>query len=323
MRERKRRKRKLRTVRAILFIILFFTISYGLFDLQKGYINSSQGNNSNKNNSQTIGSNQDSSIRKYDYVSKKTSDIGIGNLILVNNRTPYAFSNESNIVRVLSKKNKSYKISEQSIALDSNVISSINRMMSDFEKAKNVHDIIINSGYRSKNEQEGILNEKIKQLGAVEAAKWATRPGYSEHHTGYALDIGILKDGGKYQSLTDTGKYSWINENCGNYGFILRYSSEKTQITGIANEPWHYRYVGAPHANIIKNKGFCLEEYIDYLKNYSFEATHLDFTDFDNRKYEIYYVKATKDETKIPVPKNSEYTISGNNVDGFIVTVKK
>lgn len=321
--KRKRRKAKLKIGGIILSIILLLVIVFGFYKLKDYVVEYISGSNPKDNIEQTSEKNADIDSKKYDYIIKNRSDINTGKLILVNNSIPYKFPKVSNVVSVYSKKNKSYKISEKSIALNADVIAHFNKMMSDFEKTENLHDIIINSAYRTKEEQEEILNEKIKQVGTVEAGKWATQPSNSEHHTGYAMDIGIYKDNGKPQSYTGSGKYGWINENCGNYGFILRYSGDKTEITGISNEPWHYRYVGVPHANIIKNRGLCLEEYIDYLKNYGFESKHLEVTDYDNSKYEIYYVKASMEKTSIPVPKNSEYSISGNNVDGFIVTIKK
>ena len=258
----------------------------------------------------------------YKYIKKSSSDIRAGNLILVNNSIPYKFPKETAAVSVFSGKNHSYKVSDKKIALDPTVISHFNDMMSDFEKAVNIHDIIIVSGYRTIADQKEILDENIKQLGKSQAVKRATQPGYSEHHTGFAMDIGIFKDDGRSQSYTGSGKYGWIDENCANYGFIHRYNGDKAEITGITDEPWHYRFVGVPHAAIIKNNDFCLEEYIDYLKNYSFESKHLKFSDMDGTQYEIYYLKASKDNTSVPVPKNHEYSVSGNNTDGFIVTVK-
>ena len=68
---------------------------------------------------------------------------------------------------------------------------------------------------------------------------------------------------------------------------------------------------------------FCLEEYITYLHQFTFEKSHLFITDDDESSYEIYYVKAEKGETDIPVPKEGNYSISGDNVDGFIVTIQE
>lgn len=318
-----KRKMKLRVGRIIFAIIMLAVITLCVSHLKDTFEQYDRRNDSSEMLPQISEKARDVETRKVDCIKKGSSDINIGNLILVNNSLPYEFPTESDVVSVYSEKNHSYKVSDKTVALNKTVITYLNRMMSDLEKAKNIHDIIIVSGYRTIADQEEILNKKIQQLGEAEATKLATRPGYSEHHTGYAIDIGIYKDNGQSQNYTGSGKYGWINENCGNYGFILRYSGNKAEITGIADEPWHYRYVGIPHANIIKNNGFCLEEYIDYLKKYDYESKHLEFTDADGTLYEIYFVKASNGTTNIQVPQNSEYSISGNNVDGYIVTIKK
>ncbi len=105
------------------------------------------------------------------------------------------------------------------------------------------------------------------------------------------------------------------------YGFIERYPNKKEQITGIAHEPWHFRYVGYPHSEIMKEKSLVLEEYIDFMKRYRGDGNHLRIR--KNRKsIEIFYVEADQTEVAaIPLPEKAVYQISGNNVDGFIVTV--
>lgn len=82
-------------------------------------------------------------------------------------------------------------------------------------------------------------------------------PGTSEHQLGLAVDInadGIHSAG--YEV------YEWLEQNAHNYGFIYRYPPDKTEVTGVENEPWHYRYVGAEAAKEIHQKGICLEEYV-------------------------------------------------------------
>ncbi len=248
-------------------------------------------------------------------------DIHKGELILVNNAQAYQSSGKSDFVGIYEVKNHSYKVKDKNSALNKTVIPHLNKMMADFEKAENLRDIIILSGYRTTAEQERILNRRAQQLGMDKATETVALPGYSEHHTGYAIDIGIYKDNGQSLNYTGSGKYGWINKNCGNYGFILRYPGIKSKITKITDEPWHYRYVGIPHANIMKENDLCLEEYVEYLKGYDSQSNPLLFTDTDQAQYKIYYVKATDGITKIPVPRGKKYSISGNNTDGFIFTV--
>ena len=89
-------------------------------------------------------------------------------------------------------------------------------------------------------------------------------------------------------------------------------------MTGISYESWHYRYVGAPHAQIMEDMNLCLEEYISYLKNFSVEKPLQILT--GGKTYYVYYTQKTADSTDVYVPSDGEYTLSGNNTDGFIVT---
>ncbi len=92
--------------------------------------------------------------------------------------------------------------------------------------------------------------------------------------------------------------------------------SENRPLIDLSYESWHFRYVGLPHACVMAENDLCLEEYIDYLRGFPFSGEHLQVTCL-GRSYEIYY--CPRDQVYVPV--NGTYTISGNNVDGFIVTI--
>ncbi len=126
------------------------------------------------------------------------------------------------------------------------------------------------SGYRSVKEQEIILDravaENIEQgMGEEEAKEEAlrtiARPGYSEHHTGLAVDLNDVS-----ADFETTEAYKWLTEHAAEYGFVQRYRADKVAITGIDNESWHYRYVGKKNAQEMERLNFCLEEYVEYLK---------------------------------------------------------
>ncbi len=129
--------------------------------------------------------------------------------------------------------------------------------------------LFVREGYRTSEEQQQILDEKIaafenegnSRKEAKELAKeWVAVPGTSEHELGLSVDINANTSVSSRDSV-----YTWLAENAHSYGFIKRYPSDKTEITGINNEPWHYRYVGKETAEEIKEKGVCLEEYIEEL----------------------------------------------------------
>ena len=134
-------------------------------------------------------------------------------------------------------------------------------------------DFWVCSAYRTIEKQTELYEDKVRRVQAEgtsgpgareEAARTVARPGTSEHNLGLAVDI-VARD---YQILDEkqeqTDEQQWLMENCWKYGFILRYPTDKTEITGIIYEPWHYRYVGREAAREIMEQGICLEEYLGY-----------------------------------------------------------
>ena len=190
-------------------------------------------------------------------------------------------------------------------------------MFDAFFEATYDDNIVVQSGYRSKERQQELYDADLAATG-LDYSELVAAPGHSEHQTGLCVDLGLY-DGTDYDG---TGVYAWINEHCYEYGFILRYPDDKTSVTEIQAEPWHYRYVGRPHAFYMMNNHLCLEEYMDLLKEHPCDGEHLVITDCDGKLYEVYSYKmdAEYDSTMVPVPSSLPYTVSGNNADGFIVT---
>ena len=127
-------------------------------------------------------------------------------------------------------------------------------------------DVTVTSGYRSYEYQQTLfnneisLNSKYGDKAEEMAAKAVSRPGTSEHQSGLCADLHNLSAASTAFASEDA--YKWLYSNCANFGFILRYPKDKTDITGIMFEPWHYRFVGRYHAQKIMQKGLCLEEYM-------------------------------------------------------------
>ncbi|MDF2820290.1 MAG: D-alanyl-D-alanine carboxypeptidase [Clostridiales bacterium] len=255
-------------------------------------------------------------------VVKEKEDVHKGDLILVNNSILYHFPINESVASVFFNKSTGYKVRDKEVLLKQNVTNAINVMFYDFNTKFKNDDVTVVSGYRTYEYQAEVFRSKAALVGEAKARVWAAEPGGSEHHTGLALDISIYTDNGENIVYDGTGDYAWINENSYKYGLILRYTEEKTDITGFMYEPWHFRYVGLPHAYYITQNGLCLEEYIDLLRSFTFEGIHLQVV-VGETVYEIYYQEASEDNTAITIPKSCEsYEISGNNVDGFIVTLK-
>lgn len=190
------------------------------------------------------------------------------------------------------------------------------------EKIAAGNSIVPVSGYRSGKEQRAIYHDSLKENGAEFTKKYVALPGCSEHQTGLAIDLGLNQE--RIDFLCPDFPYSGICQSfrraASDYGFIERYAKEKEKITGISHEPWHFRYIGWPHSKIMEEKNLSLEEYITFLKDYR-EAAPFIYYKGEEDKIEIYYVPSGEGKTPISLPDYSVYQISGNNTDGFIVTV--
>ena len=122
------------------------------------------------------------------------------------------------------------------------------------------------SGYRSIEKQTEILERAVQNrmkdgmtedMAYKDALKTIQKPGYSEHHTGLAIDFNDVS-----YSFETSIEYMWLKENAAAFGFVERYPKDKEEITGILYEPWHFRYVGKSHAEYMVQRGVCLEEYL-------------------------------------------------------------
>lgn len=234
-----------------------------------------------------------------------------GNLILVNEQYPLRQERADGLVPadarfpdILMKRDAS------------NVLQYI------FEKISSGSRIVPVSGYRSVEEQTSIFQDSLKENGEEFTRKFVALPNHSEHQTGLAIDLGVNKENidfirpdFPYEGICDV-----FRRTASEYGFIERYAKDKEKITGIAHEPWHFRYVGYPHSKIMDEKGFSLEEYMEFIKAYR-EDRRLTCRQGRETKIEVYYVPADSEETQVTFPDRSVYQVSGNNMDGFIITV--
>ena len=127
-------------------------------------------------------------------------------------------------------------------------------------------DIELDSTYRSVERQKELWAEFEEKYGRAYCEKYAAVPGYSEHHTGLAIDVCLIKDGqvidDNDEMIAEVEIFSKIHTFLSDYGFILRYMKGKEDITGYSYEPWHFRYVGIKAAKKIYQKRITLEEYL-------------------------------------------------------------
>ena len=174
----------------------------------------------------------------------------------------------------------------------------------------------------SLEEQTAIYDGSLKDNGEDFTRKYVALPNHSEHQTGLAIDLGLNEKEIDFirPDFPYVGICNEFRKVAPDYGFIERYAKDKEEITGISHEPWHFRYVGYPHSKIMQENVFSLEEYTQFIKAYLEDKKYL-FEQAHRAEIEIYYVPAKDDKTLIKIPENCVYQISGNNIDGFIVTV--
>lgn len=153
--------------------------------------------------------------------------------------------------------------------VDARIVEDAKKMLEDAEKEG--LNMYIVSAHRDYEAQREVFNTTMTQwisqgstpLEAYEETKKSVAvPGTSEHASGLAMDITSGQYGELDEKQAETAEAKWLAENCWKYGFILRYPLDKSDITGIVFEPWHYRYVGKDAAEEIMKKDITLEEYL-------------------------------------------------------------
>jgi len=266
----KKRRRKLKKPVKIflIIIILIITLKIGKDSLEKykakaivqNNVKNSKiaeiykDNNTTSNNTNSIKVEFENEKPKK---KRKKKEIDDWRLILVNyeNQMPSDFEIE------LANIDKNRQIDER-------VLPELNKMINAIKK-DGITNIWVQSAYRSVSRQQHIYNEKVnmyldegKTLEEAEELTQQTinKPETSEHNLGLAIDFNYVD-----YDFEKSSAYEWLLENAENYGFILRYPKEKTDITKVDYEPWHWRYVGEEHAKKINKLEMCLEEYIEYL----------------------------------------------------------
>ena len=151
---------------------------------------------------------------------------------------------------------------------DSRAIDELNDMMNAMKK-DGVTNVWVQSAYRSVARQKELYDNSVKKYiqqgkSQEEAEKltdeYINKPGSSDHNLGLAVDFNYVDN--KFEKLDG---FKWLKNNAENYGFVLRYPKDKEDITKIAYESWHWRYVGVEHAKKMNDLNMCLEEYIEYL----------------------------------------------------------
>ena len=190
------------------------------------------------------------------YTNTKKTDITKKELMLTNKF--YSLDNSYNSDNMVSV-SKQYSYGENQMVTSETFDAFLN-MFTDAKKEDLT--LIINSSYRSYEEQEDIYNFYKDTRGETEANKIAAKPGFSEHQTGMSIDIQTY--GSSASTFEEFDEFKWLKDNAHKYGFILRYPKDKEYLTGYEYESWHYRYVGLDVATYIYENNITFDEYYAY-----------------------------------------------------------
>lgn len=233
IRQVRKRKRKWPTILTLIFSIIIIAIAVFLGLLPKS-------------------SEESIMLKPTDTQPGLTTDDADWNLTLVNKWNPIPENYQINLVEIPGGE-----------TVDERIYEPLMEMLEAAEE-KGLEPVVV-SGYRTHKKQKELFDDKVKEYkrqgysddeAFKQANMWVSVPGYSEHQLGFAVDIN-----GAFYDV-----YLWLQENSYKYGFIFRYPGDKTDITGAAQEVWHYRYVGVEAATKMYEQGLCLEEYLGHTK---------------------------------------------------------
>lgn len=241
--------------------------------------------------------------------------IHAGNLILVNAQYSYHEDAQPYLYTSVSP-------TERAVWMENHAGQMLSLLMNELGGWKEICAV---SGWRSMEEQQKLYAQSLRDNGEEFTKKFVAFPGCSEHQTGLAIDLGLKKDSIDFicPDFPDTGICHVFREKAARYGFVERYPRGKEQITGIAHEPWHFRYVGAPHAEIMSSRKFTLEEYHEFLKQHPYGKRHCPYSS-QSGCFFVSYLKAQQAEnTQFEIADEIPFSVSGNNTDGYIITERR
>lgn len=204
-------------------------------------------------------------IRQFSFSGKAAQ-----NLLLVNGANPLGKDYVPPNLTAIPKTVPAVQ-SKADMKLNSEAIVNLEAMLKAAKK-EGVSRFVLSSTYRTYSYQSMLFNNKVKQLNSEQqAATIVARPGTSEHQSALAIDFSTA-GAGLSEGFAKTPQGKWLGSNGWKYGYILRYPADKTGITKIIYEPWHFRYVGYPYSKIMYDRKLCLEQFTDNIKTYGYYA---------------------------------------------------
>ena len=186
-------------------------------------------------------------------------------------------------------------------------------------------NMILSNGFRDYKTQEELFNQEVtdgmttglsKDEATKEAITRVATPGVSEHQLGLAADFAIPGEV-LTEDFRNTEAGKWLNKNSYKYGFILRYPEGKQPTTQVIYEPWHFRYIGLPHSEIVTKENIAFDEYVGNLR----KNRLLTYTAEDKNNYAIWYFNENEKPENIQFTGKNGVDVSNDNGGGVIVTI--
>ena len=231
-----------------------------------------------------------------------------GDLILVNAHHPCHPLPQPDLVTVAGT----------GVQLERRAAQALDSLMAAIDGWKGIVPV---SGWRALAEQQAIWDDTLAEHGSAFTETYVARPGCSEHQTGLAIDLG--ENGPEVDFLCpafpDSGPCGALRRRAADFGFILRYPKGKEAVTGIGYEPWHFRYVGWPHAKLMEERHLVLEEYLEWLHDFPLGGEPLRFRGL-GRLFELYYLPAWAADT-LTLPADVPCQRCDTNEGGVVLTL--
>ena len=235
---------------------------------------------------------------EYHVIQKTAESIHTGTLLQIDAVNP--FTGNVNTLTGFENKNHYYRLKDMTLQVQSPVVEAMNEMAEAYYSFSGRADFLIYSTTEVYNTPGSLYPEFLP-----------------DRATGYCLDLAFLNDDGSISQITDSNN-GWLVENAYQFGFVFSYTTINQSQSGISPAPYHLRYVGKEHAAVMHDNTMDLHTYLEALRSYPAEKSYF----YEPMHLEIYYVPANSlGTTRISVDENKNYTISGNNTDGFIVCV--
>ncbi len=251
-----------------LAVLIAFVVKSALGGKKGGSSGASQGNSTVNESVSDVQS--EDPTPSYPATGPNGLDANFSQLLLVNaqNPLPENYDYEGNLTEMPTK-----YINGMLKQIDKDVWPYMQAMI-DAQRAAETDPknwLYVRSPYRSYATQKMLFTQETNKWlktglsseeAETKAATVVTRPGTSEHNTGFSADFNIAED-----SFESTAMFTWMQEHAADYGFVLRFPKDKQEITGITYESWHYRFVGINNAKEMNRLNMCLEEYVEYMNN--------------------------------------------------------